>query len=107
MRVSPLLVTLTLSLTALTFGVATPAAAQASPTDYRCAELPDQARAALTSTAVTDPADLRRAQRFLATGQALCDARAEGEAARQFRSAMRLLGVDEVRAAAQTQLVQR
>ena len=37
----------------------------------------------------------------------LCEARAEGAAARQYRSALSILGVSEVRAAASTDIAQR
>ncbi len=74
----------------------TVAHAQAVSTDYRCTDLPAQVRTA--AAASTDAAAVARAQRFIATGQSLCDARSEGPAARQFRSALRILGVDEVRA---------
>ncbi len=73
-----------------------PSAANAQAAgDYRCTTLQDQARAAAASA--TDAGQLQRAQRFIAVGRQLCDARAEGQAARQFRSALRILGVDEVR----------
>lgn len=68
--------------------------AQASG-DYRCTSLQDQARAA--AAAATDADQLQRAQRFIAVGRQLCEARAEGPAARQFRSALRILGAQEVR----------
>lgn len=70
-----------------------PAAAQSS--DYRCAELQTQARTAAANA--TDAGQAQRARRFIAVGQQLCEARAEGQAARQFRSALRILGVAEVR----------
>lgn len=73
-----------------------PVAAQAqSAGDYRCTELPAQVtRAAANST---DANAVQRAQRFINNGRALCDVRAEGEAARQYRSALRILGATEVR----------
>ena len=70
-----------------------PAAAQSA--DYRCAELQVQARTAAANA--TDADQAQRARRFIAVGQQLCEARAEGQAARQFRSALRILGVAEVR----------
>ena len=74
---------------------AAPASAQAAATDYRCGALADQARTAAAAT--SDPAQRDRAARFVATGERLCAARSEGPAARQFRSALRLLNVAEVR----------
>ncbi len=78
-----------------------PAEAQAA-TDYRCTELVTQARTAATNA--TDAAQAARARRYIATGVALCEARSEGPAARQFRSALRVLGVEEVRDAPATQM---
>lgn len=77
-------------------------AVQAQSTDYRCTGLMQQATAAATST--TDAAKAARAQRFIRTGVALCNASAEGEGARQFRSALRVLGVSEVRNADASQM---
>lgn len=78
-----------------------PASAQAA-TDYRCTGLAEQARTAAATT--TDATKAQRAQRFIATGAALCEARSEGSAARQFRSALRVLGVDEIRNAAPSEI---
>ena len=64
-----------------------------APADYRCSGLPDQVRAAVAES--TDRNAKARAERFLATGTSLCSARAEGAAARQFRSALRVLGATE------------
>ena len=80
---------------------AAPASAQAA-TDYRCTELAAQARTAAANS--TDATQVQRAQRFIATGAALCEARSEGPAARQYRSALRVLGVDEVRNATPNQM---
>lgn len=74
---------------------ASPAFAGTASADYRCSALPEQARTAAAAT--TDPAQRQRAERFIATGQQLCVARSEGPAARQFRSALRILNVAEVR----------
>lgn len=73
-----------------------PVAAHAqSNSDYRCTDLPLQvSRAAANST---DANAVQRAQRFITNGRALCNVRADGEAARQYRTALRILGVDEVR----------
>ncbi|MEQ1688407.1 MAG: hypothetical protein ABL874_07520 [Sphingopyxis sp.] len=79
------------------FAVPTLAHAQGASGDYRCTELPAQVRAA--TAASTDADAVQRAQRFIANGRNLCNARAEGEAARQYRSALRILGVAEVRPA--------
>jgi hypothetical protein len=78
-----------------------PASAQAA-TDYRCTELVEQARTAAANS--TDRSKAVRARQFIATGVALCEARSEGPAARQFRSALRVLGVDEVRNATPNQM---
>jgi hypothetical protein len=78
-----------------------PAEAQAA-SDYRCTDLVTQARTAAAGT--TDATKAARARSFIATGVALCEARSEGPAARQFRSALRVLGVDEVRNATATQM---
>jgi hypothetical protein len=77
-----------------------PAAAQSA--DYRCAELQAQARTAAANA--TDADQAQRARRFISVGQQLCEARAEGQAARQFRSALRILGVAEVRNADASQI---
>ena len=75
-----------------------PVGAQAQAVgDYRCTDLPVQVRAALAAS--TDTNATARARRLVASGQQLCDLRSEGPAARQFRSALRVLGVSEVRAA--------
>jgi len=79
----------------------TPATAQAA-TDYRCTDLVTQARTAAAGT--TDATRAARARSFISTGVALCNARSAGPAARQFRSALRVLGVDEVRNAAPGQM---
>lgn len=78
-----------------------PASAQAA-TDYRCTALVDQARTAAANS--TDAAKAQRARQFIATGVALCEARSEGPAARQFRSALRVLGVQEIRNAAPAEI---
>lgn len=64
-----------------------------SSADYRCSGLPDQVRAAVAQS--TDHSAKARAERFLATGNSLCNARAEGAAARQYRSALRVLSTPE------------
>lgn len=82
----------------------TPAAAQGAG-DYRCTTLPAQVQAAVASASDAD--QIARAQRFLQSGNQLCEARAEGAAARQYRSALRILGASEVRTAAPTDIAQR
>jgi hypothetical protein len=77
------------------------ASAQASA-DYRCTDLQVQARTA--AAAASDAGQIQRAQRFIATGRQLCEANAEGQAARQFRSALRILGVQEIRNPAPSQI---
>jgi hypothetical protein len=81
--------------------VSAPVSAQAA-TDYRCTALAEQARTAAANT--SDATKAQRAQRFIATGAALCEARSEGSAARQYRSALRVLGVDEIRNAAPSEI---
>lgn len=78
--------------------VATPAFAQAPSGDYRCTALPAQARAAAAAPGA-DASAAARARQAIAVGQQLCAARAEGAAARQFRRALNVLNVQEVRAA--------
>ncbi len=76
------------------FAVAPLSAATAQTSeDYRCSALPDQVRSAVAES--TDRSAKARAERFLATGNSLCNARAEGAAARQYRSALRVLGASE------------
>ncbi len=97
LSLSPLLIASAFALAPVTALMApTGAHAQAVSQDYRCTTLPEQVRAA--ASASTDAAAVARAQRFLATGVSLCEARSEGPAARQFRSALRILGVEEARA---------
>jgi hypothetical protein len=72
-----------------------PAFAETAAADYRCGALAEQARTAAATT--SDPAQRERASRFVATGDRLCAARSEGPAARQFRSALRILNVAEAR----------
>lgn len=84
--------------------LSTPASAQGRD-DYRCTALPAQVQTAVANT--TDADQVQRAQRFIQSGDQLCEARAEGAAARQYRSALRILGASEVRAAASTDIAQR
>ncbi|QJQ31362.1 hypothetical protein GV829_01970 [Sphingomonas lacunae] len=84
--------------------VSTPAAAQGNG-DYRCTALPAQVQAAVSTA--TDADQIQRAQRFLQSGNQLCEARAEGAAARAYRSALRILGASEVRTTAPTDIAQR
>lgn len=84
--------------------LSTPAQAQGSD-DYRCTALPAQVQAAAASA--TDAGQVQRAQRFIQSGNQLCEARAEGAAARQYRSALRILGATEVRTATATDIAQR
>lgn len=93
---SPLLPAfLGLAVTGAIMLTASAASAQTPSADYRCSALPEQARSA--AAASTDANQRQRADRFIAIGQQLCDARSEGQAARQFRSALRILNVAEVR----------
>lgn len=84
--------------------LSTPASAQTAG-DYRCTTLPAQVEAAAANATDTTARD--NALRFLRTGNTLCQADADGAAARQFRSALRLLGVEEVRAPTATDIAQR
>lgn len=84
--------------------LSTPAAAQGSG-DYRCTALPAQVQAAAAGT--TDADQIQRVQRFVQSGDQLCEAGAEGAAARQYRSALRILGAEEVRTATPTDIAQR
>ena len=83
-------VLLTLSGAALAFSAA-PASANSG--DYRCTGLADQARDPAQSA---DASKQKVAQRFLATGLKLCEARNARAAAQQFRSALKAAGVAEV-----------
>ena len=61
--------------------------------DYRCTALADQAR-----TAADDMAGSKQssAQRFVSTGNKLCEAGNERAAAKQYRAALKIAGVAEV-----------
>ncbi len=80
---------------ALAFGglVATtsPAYAQDSG-DYRCSALAEQAYVAANGT---DASKQANAKRFVSTGKKLCEAGNERAAAKQFRAALKLAGVEE------------
>ncbi|WP_033074686.1 hypothetical protein [Sphingopyxis sp. MWB1] len=67
--------------------------AYAAEGDYRCNGLVEQARAAADNA--TGKAQ-SNAQRYVATGLALCKAGNERAAAKQFRAALKVTGVDEV-----------
>jgi hypothetical protein len=84
--------------------LSTPAAAQGT-TDYRCTALPAQVQAAVAGA--SDANQVERAQRFVQSGNQLCAAGAEGAAARQYRSALRILGAEEVSTPAPTDIAQR
>lgn len=71
-----------------------PAAAQTNSSDYRCAGLVDQARAA---AGTVDGGKQSDANRFIATGEKLCEAGNGRAAAKQFRAALKIAGVDEVK----------
>ena len=66
--------------------VSAPASAAGDP---RCTDLPQQVRAALASA---EPATAAKAARRLRTGEALCRARNQRDAAREFEVALKLLG---------------
>lgn len=70
-----------------------PAQAQAASTDYRCTALVEQARTAATGA---QGAKQTSANRFVATGLKLCEAGNERAAAKQFRAALKVVGVAEV-----------
>ena len=69
-----------------------PAHAQ-SGSDYRCAGLAEQAHVAASGAQGSQQA---RAQRFVATGNKLCEAGNDRAAAKQFRAALKIAGVAEV-----------
>ena len=74
-----------------------PVAANAQTTaEYRCEVLPEQVRSAIAGA--QDSGNVTRANRYYSTGVALCRENAGGAAARQFRAALRILGVEEARA---------
>jgi hypothetical protein len=104
MRATPLLATLALAIAGAGLS-STPATAQRVSTDYRCTGLLEQARVA--AAAETDAGKMNRAQRAIATGRTLCAASAEGEAARQFRVALRILGTTELAPATLEQIANR
>jgi hypothetical protein len=97
----PLSSTLTVAAFALApilmIAVTAPAHAQGSSGDYRCTALADQARAAATLPGLS-AGDATSARRAVSTGVTLCNARAEGAAARQFRRALAIANVTEARA---------
>lgn len=95
MRSPLLLAAASFALTGTIMLAAVPADARGASTDYRCTALLEQSRAAVA--AATDPAVAQRAARAIRTGETLCEARAEGAAANQFRRALTMLGVEEVR----------
>lgn len=72
---------------------ATPAQAQGTSADYRCAGLVEQAR---TAAASADTKQRSAASRHIATGVKLCEAGNERAAAKQFRAALKVAGVAEV-----------
>ena len=106
----PLSSTLTLAAFALApvamFSIAVPAHAQGTSGDYRCTALADQARAAAAQPGLSTSA-VTRARQAVATGQTLCAARAEGAAARQFRRALSIANVVEVRNQTPSQVATR
>ncbi|MCC2602968.1 hypothetical protein [Sphingopyxis yananensis] len=75
---------------ALSAVVATPAFANAK--DYRCGALAEQASAAADSA---DADKQKVAKRFVTIGNKLCEAGNGRDAAKQYRSALRSLGVAE------------
>lgn len=71
-----------------------PAHAATNDSDYRCAGLVDQARAAADTVEGGKQSDV---ERFIATGQKLCEAGNARAAAKQFRAALKIAGIDEVK----------
>lgn len=69
----------------------TPAYAQDS-SDYRCSALAEQAYVAANGAEAGKQAN---AKRFVSTGKKLCEAGNERAAAKQFRAALKLAGVEE------------
>ena len=70
---------------------ASPAYAQDSG-DYRCSTLAEQAYVAANGAEGSKQAN---AKRFVSTGKKLCEAGNERAAAKQFRAALKLAGVEE------------
>src|SRR3546814_5873371 len=70
-----------------------PAQAQPKAGDYRCAGLADQARTAADAMQTEKQSS---AQRFVATGNKLCEAGHERAAATQYRAAPQIAGVADV-----------
>lgn len=70
----------------------TPAYAQSG--DYRCAGLADQAESAAETASAGQRSS---AKRFVSTGKKLCEAGNERAAAKQFRAALKIAGVDEAK----------
>ena len=68
-----------------------PAYAQDSG-DYRCSTLAEQAYVAANGAEASKQAN---AKRFVSTGKKLCEAGNERAAAKQFRDALKLAGVEE------------
>ena len=68
-----------------------PAYAQDSG-DYRCSTLAEQAYVAANGAEASKQAN---AKRFVSTGKKLCEAGNERAAAKQFRTALKLAGVEE------------
>ena len=85
---------------ALAFGglIASTTPAYAGESDYRCAGLVDQARAAADGA---EGNKQKNAKRYVATGLKLCEAGNERAAAKQFRAALKIAGVAEVESDAQ------
>ncbi len=71
--------------TGFLLAAAGPAAAQ----DERCTTLPEQARVAVQSV---DAGTAKQALRYIATGEKLCEAGNEREAAKKFAAALKLAG---------------
>lgn len=86
--------------------MSSPAHAQRASGDYRCTALADQVRSAVAA-APADGDGTARARRALANGQLLCNAGNAADGGRQYRAALRSLGVEEVRAAAPQTTAQR
>ncbi|MDZ3832376.1 MAG: hypothetical protein U0S50_11220 [Sphingopyxis sp.] len=80
---------------ALAFGglLASTSPAYAGESDYRCAGLVEQARAAADGA---EGSKQQSAKRYVATGVKLCEAGNERAAAKQFRTALKITGVAEV-----------
>lgn len=76
---------------------ATPAHAERANTDYRCTTLAEQVQSAIAGSSA-DASVTDRARRAATNGRVLCAAGNAADGGRQYRAALRVLGVEEARA---------